>query len=72
MGKMMRIDVNYKKEDWDLFFAFSMAAAQIEPNDQKNSVLAMEVEPVTVTDKKIGNGQTRDWMLHWEQGQQYP
>ena len=26
-GKMMIIDVNYKKEDWDLFFAFSMAAA---------------------------------------------
>ena len=28
----MRTDVNYKKEDWDLFFASSMAASQIDPN----------------------------------------
>ena len=47
---MMRTDVNYKREDWDLFFAFSMAAAHMDPNDNKRSVLAMEVEPVTVAD----------------------
>ena len=27
LGKMMRTDVNYKSDDWDLFFAFSMAAS---------------------------------------------
>ena len=50
---MMRTDVNYKKEDWDLFSAFSMSAAQMGPNDKKISVLAIEVEPVTVTDPKF-------------------
>ena len=39
--KMMRTDVNYIKEDWDLFFAFSMEIAQMDPNDKKISVLAM-------------------------------
>ena len=29
-----------------------MAAAQMDPNDKKSSILAMEVEPVTVTDPK--------------------
>ena len=53
MEKMMRTDVNYKKEDWGLFFSFSMAAAQMDPNNKKISVLAMEVEPVTVTDPKF-------------------
>ena len=53
LGKMMRTDVNYKKEDWDLFFVFSMAATQMDPNNKKNSVLAMEVEPVTVTYPKF-------------------
>ena len=33
VGKMMRTDVNYIKEDWYLFFASSMAEAQMEPND---------------------------------------
>ena len=50
---MMRTDVNYKKEDWDLFFAFSMAAEHMDPNDKKSSVLAMEVEPVTFIDSKF-------------------
>ena len=50
---MMRIDVNFINEDWDLFFAFSMAAAQVDPNDKKISVLAVEVEPVTITDPKF-------------------
>ena len=49
----MRTDVNYIKEDWDLFFAFSMAEEQMDPNDKKSSVLSMEVEPVTVTDPKF-------------------
>ena len=46
----MRTDLNSKKYDWEVFFAFSMAAAQMEPNDKKNSVLAMEAEPVTATE----------------------
>ena len=45
----MRADVNYKG-NWDLFLEFSMAAAQMDPNNNKISVLFMEVEPVTVTD----------------------
>ena len=43
MEDMMRTDVNCKKDDLELFFAFSMAAAQMEPNDRKISILAMEV-----------------------------
>ena len=53
MEKMMRTDVNSKNDDWELFFVFSMAAAQMDPNDKKNSVLAMELEPVTDTDPKF-------------------
>ena len=49
----MRTDVNYKKEDWGLLFAFSMEAAKMDPKDKKSSVLAMEVEPVTVIDTKF-------------------
>ena len=30
-----------------------MAAAQMDPNDKKSIILAMEVEPVTVTDPKF-------------------
>ena len=30
-----------------------MAAAQMDPNDKKISILAMEVEPLTVTDTKF-------------------
>ena len=32
---MIRTYVNIIKEDWDLFFEFSMAAAQMESNDRK-------------------------------------
>ena len=53
LGKMMITDVNFIKEDWYLFFEFSMAEAQTYPNNKKSSVLAMEVEPVTVTDPKF-------------------
>ena len=53
MEKIIRTDVNFIKEDWVLFFEFSMAAAQIDPNDKKSSILAMQVEPVTVTDPKF-------------------
>ena len=49
----MRTDVNYKLEDWDSFFAFSMVAAQMDPNNNKISFLDMEVEPVTATDPKF-------------------
>ena len=60
----MRTNFNCKKYDWESFFVFPMAAAQMDPNDKKNSVPAMEVEPVTATDPNVGNGQTIDWMLH--------
>ena len=50
---MIRTDVNIIKEDWGLFLEFSMAAAQMDPNYKKISLLAMEVEPVTVTAPKL-------------------
>ena len=50
VGKVIRTDVNFIKEDWGLFLEFSMAAAQMDPNWKKSSVLTMEVEPVTSTD----------------------
>ena len=52
MEKMTRTDVNNIKEDWDLFFAFSMAAAHMDPNNKKRSVLDMEVEPVGSRNEK--------------------
>ena len=53
MEKMIRTDVNFIKEDWGLFFEFSMPAEQMDPNDKKNSILAMEMEPFTVTDPRF-------------------
>ena len=50
---MIRADVNLIKEDCGLFLEFAMASAQMDPKDQKISILAMEVEPVTVTDPKF-------------------
>ena len=50
---MIRTYVNFIKEDWGLFFKFSMATAQMDPNDKKIRILAMEVEPVTVTDPEF-------------------
>ena len=50
---MIRTDVNFIKYDWGLFFEFSMAAAQMDPNDKKSSILDIEVEPVTFTDPKF-------------------
>ena len=38
---MIRTDVNVIKEHWVLLFEFSMAAAQIYPNDKKSSILDM-------------------------------
>ena len=43
LEKMMRTYVNFIKVDWDLLFAFLMAAAQMDPKNKKSSVLAMEV-----------------------------
>ena len=51
--KMIRTDVNFIQDDWGSFFKFSMAAAQMNPNAKKSSILAMEVEPVTVTYPKF-------------------
>ena len=53
LEKMIITYVNFVKEDWGLFFEFSMAVSQMDPNDKKKSILAMEVEPVTVTDPKF-------------------
>ena len=50
---MIRTNVNFIKEDWGLFFEFLIAAAQMDPNYKKVGILAMEVEPVTVTDPKF-------------------
>ena len=36
LEKMIRTDVNFIKEDWGLFFEFSMATAQMDPNDKKS------------------------------------
>ena len=35
MEKMIITDVNFIKEDWGLFLEISMAAAQMDPNNQK-------------------------------------
>ena len=53
VGKVMRTDVNFIKEDWGLFFESSMAEAQMDQNYKIIIILAMEVEPVTVTDQKV-------------------
>ena len=53
VGKMIRTDLNIIKEYWGLFFEFSMVAEQMDPNDKNISILAMEVEPVTIIDPKI-------------------
>ena len=49
----MRKDVNFKRDDWEIFFAFSMAAAQMDPNYNTSNVLAMEIEPFTSTKTKF-------------------
>ena len=50
---MMRTYGNFQREDWELFFEFAIAAAQMDPNDKNSSVLSMEVEPVTATEQKF-------------------
>ena len=35
LEKMIRTDVNFIRDDWGLFFKFSMAAEQMDPNDKK-------------------------------------
>ena len=49
----MRTDVNFQREGWKFLFAFAMTVAQMDPDEKKISVLAMEVEPVTATDPKF-------------------
>ena len=46
----MRNDANFQKEDWELFFEFSMASAHVYPNKKKSIVLDMELEAFTTTD----------------------
>ena len=52
MENIMRTYINYIKEDWYLLFSFSVAAAQMEPNNRKICVLVMQVKPVTITEPK--------------------
>ena len=52
-------DDNCQKEDWELFFEFSMVAAQMDPNDKKISILNRNVDPVTATNPK-----NRKWSDH--------
>ena len=47
-------DRNFQKEDWELFFEFSMADSKMGPNDKDSSVLDMEMNPVTATDPTFG------------------
>ena len=49
LEKIIRTDVSFIKEDWDLFLGFSRAAAQMDLN-KKISILAIKVEPVTIID----------------------
>ena len=53
LEETMRNYENYQKEDWELFFEFSMAASKIYPKYKKSSVLAIDVEPVTATDTQF-------------------
>ena len=41
LEKIRITDVNFIKEDCGLFFEFSMAAAQMDPNDKKIIILDM-------------------------------
>ena len=41
LEEMMITDGTCQKGDWELFFEFSISAAQMDPNDKKSSVLAM-------------------------------
>ena len=53
VGKMIKTDVNIRKEDWGLFLEFSMAAEQMDPNNKKRSILVIGVEPIAITDPKF-------------------
>ena len=53
LEEMIITERNCQKEYWQLFFKFEMAAAQMDINDKKRSILDMEVETVTATDPKF-------------------
>ena len=63
---MIRTDVNFIKEDWGLFFEFSMAAAQMDPKDKKVVYWPWKWNQSLSQTQNLGNRKTRDWMLHWE------
>ena len=54
MEEIIIKDRNFQKEDWELFFEFSMADSKMGPNDKDSSVLDMEMNPVTATDPTFG------------------
>ena len=65
LEKLMKTDVDSKKDDWELFFAFSMAAAQMDPDDKKKAVSwPWKWNQSPSKTQHFGNGHTRDWMLH--------
>ena len=65
LEKMIRTNVNFIKEDWGLFLELSMAAAQMDPNDKKELSCPWKWNQSPQRTQNFGNGQTRDWMLHW-------
>ena len=64
VGKIIRTDVNFIKEDWGLFFEFSMAAAKMDLSDKKVISWPWECNQSPSQTKNFGNGKTRYWMLH--------
>ena len=64
VGKMIIKYVNFIREDWVLFFDFSMAAAQMNPNNKKGVSWPWKWNQSLSQNHNFRNGQTRDWMLH--------
>ena len=59
VGKMMITHFNVIKEDWVLFFEFSMAAAQMDPNDKKAVYWPWKWNQSLSQTQNFGNGKTR-------------
>ena len=53
MEEMMRTEGNSQKEFCEMFYAFIMEVAQMDPIDRKSSVLAMEVDLLIAIDPKL-------------------
>ena len=55
---MIRIDVNFIKEDLGLFLEFSIAAAQMDPNEKKAVSWPWKWNQSPSHTQTFGNGQT--------------